>query len=90
MPADTMKPVLVNIHLMEGWLEVQRYSQDSARVIADTNYKVIVEKHGLGWQQYTEAYQWYERHPEQMDELYQMVIDSLSVVEAEYQSKPKE
>lgn len=89
VPPEEIKPLIVEIHLFEGWLEVQRYPADSAKAIAEQYYPILTQKHGFTLQEYEEAYAWYEDHPKQMDKLYQSVIDSLSMLEAEYRP-PKE
>ena len=78
LPRPQMVRLLTDLHLLEARVEASRLSPDSARALFQN------QKAALLWQAQTtdtifqRSYRYYGVHGQDLDELYQVVIDSLS------------
>jgi len=86
-PLDKQKmvAVLVDIHLLEAQQQAKPF--EKARVYnALVGYEKIFLKHGVTDQQFNESFAYYREHPQEMDDLYQAVIDEATRRESEISS----
>lgn len=85
--ADTMTSLFIDIHLAEARIgrTIQHY--DSSRMAYRVVHKNILKKHGLTDSTYKRSYDYYVNHPELMDKIYERVLDSLSLKEAQMTGK---
>ena len=83
-----MAEILVDVHIFEAQAEKKKFSKDSMTVYVNRSYELIYEKHDVSQEKFEETFYYYEKHPSQMDDLYQKVVDNLSKMEADLTGEP--
>lgn len=81
---EQMVDVLVELHLAEARMDLLQIPQDSVRPLLRERYTEIFTDQNLDTAKFNATFAYYERYPEQMDSLYQKVIDELVEREALY------
>lgn len=81
MAQDQMVPFLIDIHLAEAKIKVLKLHHDSSMVFYRKLEDDIYEKHHISDSIYKESYDYYMNHPDLLLEIYERVIDSLSLKE---------
>lgn len=79
LPEEKMAEVLVDIHLLEASMNLNVAETDRVR---PANIDIF-SKHGTTRQEYDESYRFYTENPEKLAEVYQLVLNSLSKMQAE-------
>jgi trehalose-6-phosphatase len=79
---DKMKNVLIDIHMLEGVINVSGLSADTANAKYKVMQAELFAKHGVKQVQFDSSMAYYARHLADMNEIYAGVIDSISVKEA--------
>ncbi len=95
--SDEMALILVDIHKLEAKLANLRVSNDSMRKVYNTFEREMLVEHGTNREAYSRSYEYYISQPKLMEEIYEVVVDSLNVSEQqasmelnkEMESKPK-
>ena len=82
IPKDKMVQVLIDVHLAESTVSSRNMPQDSAAVLYKMYENQIFQKHGVTDSLYRKSYKWYIENVEVMDDVYEEVVDSLSLREA--------
>ncbi|WP_345160107.1 DUF4296 domain-containing protein [Pontibacter saemangeumensis] len=82
IPQQKMVRILADIHTAEAQLERNVSYPDTALVMFADQQTDILKKHGVGKQAFKDTYRYYLTHLEEMDKLYEMIVDSLSVRES--------
>jgi hypothetical protein len=75
--------LLVDIHLADGYLSNQGYRIDAERGKINEGYTYILNKHQVTQKQFINTLEYYSRHTEQYDEIYNQVIEKLTRLETE-------
>src|SRR4051812_41522807 len=85
LPEEKMAEVLVDIHLLEATLNINSFSRDKASKGAGTIDPAtdVLKKHGLTKQQYDESFKFYSSHPQLLSEVYLIVLNDLSKMQAQ-------
>ncbi|MCV9386400.1 DUF4296 domain-containing protein [Reichenbachiella ulvae] len=78
---STMSEILVEQHVLESKVLLLKLRTDSMTKVYNTLEKEIFDKHGIDKAQYEESYQYYMTQPEVMDKIYEIVVDSLNVLD---------
>lgn len=80
LQVEKMAEVMVDIHLMEAAMNINAANTDKF----NTSLRIdIFKKHNITKEQYDKSYDFYTKNPEQLGEVYQMVLNSLSRLQAE-------
>ncbi len=79
---DKMKEVLIDIHLLEGIVNVSGFQEDTANAKFKLMQEQLFQKHGIKKIQFDSSMAYYAHHLPQMDEIYEAVMDTISVKEA--------
>jgi hypothetical protein len=79
---DKMKEVLIDIHILEGVINVAGLPADTANAKFKVMQQALFTKHGVKQVQFDSSMAYYARHLAEMNEIYAGVIDSISVKEA--------
>jgi hypothetical protein len=89
LPKEKMAEVFVDIHLMEAAMNLNLGSIDKASVGTPNEIPPIdvFKKNGITKQQFDESYTFYSRYPEVLTEVFQIVLDDLSKMQAEAMKK---
>lgn len=83
VPQQKMVRILADIHTAEAQIERSVSYPDTALVIYAEEQAKILKKHGVKQQAFKETYRYYLTHLEEMDKLYEIVVDTLSVRESQ-------
>ncbi len=86
---EKMAAVLVDIHLLEAMMNTNTLNPDK---ISSTNAPVlptvdVFKKNNISKKQYDDSFDFYTKHPEMLTEIYQVVLNSLSKMQAEAMNK---
>lgn len=79
---EKMISVLIDIHLTEGIASALPISYDSSQTVYTLMEQEVFAKHRVSDSIFKESMRYYLQFPDQMDELYARVIDSLVVKES--------
>lgn len=83
LPRDTMEMVLLDLHLMEGaWLQEKR-EDARANILPNKYFQVILEKYHITREEFDESMRYYTYHIDEMDEMFEHVINDLGKKESE-------
>ena len=82
VPQQTMVRILADIHTAEALIERNVSYPDTAQVIYAEEHAEILEKYGVEQGAFRETYEYYLTNLEEMDKLYEVVVDTLSVRES--------
>jgi hypothetical protein len=87
LPKEKMAEVLVDVHLLEASLNLSASpaiiaSSGKTEVNAD-----VLTKNNITRSQYDESFMYYTQNPKQLSEIYQLVLNSLSKMQAEVTTK---
>lgn len=81
LPKEKMVAFLIDSHMKEGQLTAAKISKDSARVLFKDIEQDLYKEHDIDSVQFLESYHYYLDHVEQLADIYDAVIDSLSLKE---------
>ena len=77
---EKMLPIMVDLHIAEETIDVRNLNFDSSRVLYHSVYKpAVLKKHNVKLADFDSSFVYYERNIEHMNDLYQRVIDTLSL-----------
>lgn len=91
-PADVLTPeelskLMVDLYLAEARMTGQNIATDSALKFFIPFEEKLKLKHGVGDSIIRKSYQYYVAHPEQLEKIYDSVIDTLSLREQRERTK---
>lgn len=75
---DKFIPLLVDIHLVDGYLSSGSQLPDSLSYRGNNLYAEIFKKHHVDSVQFKKSFQYYSVHLEQMNNIYKAVVDKLT------------
>ncbi|MEO9966775.1 MAG: DUF4296 domain-containing protein [Reichenbachiella sp.] len=81
IPSELMVELLTDIHILEARVDKLRLPSDSAHMIFNTLQQEIFDKYGVDKSSYEESYQYYLSEPAVFDGIYNVVVDSLNVIQ---------
>ena len=76
-----MAEVMMDVYLLESKVRDLSLKQDSTKVIYDYYENKIWSSHGIDDSLYRLSFEYYINHPEEMSEIYSIMVDSLSLKE---------
>ncbi|RJE75321.1 MULTISPECIES: DUF4296 domain-containing protein [Reichenbachiella] len=74
-----MTEILIEQHLLEAKVLLLKVRTDSTNKVYNSLEQEIFEKYGVDKAMYEKSYQYYISKPELLDEIYEVVVDSLNV-----------
>lgn len=78
---EKMAEVMLDIQLYESSMSISLFKEENVLLeIPKTN---ILKKHGLSKNQFDESFEFYSQHPEMFSEVYTIVLNDLSRMQAE-------
>jgi hypothetical protein len=77
-----MVQILADVHTAEATVEHQVIYPDTALMTFNYLQRQILEKHKVKEQDFRDTYNYYLTHLKEMDKLYEIIIDTLSVRES--------
>ncbi|MBD1396314.1 DUF4296 domain-containing protein [Pontibacter sp. JH31] len=82
IPEDKMVQILADIHILEAQIETRIVYPDTALMVFNKEQLRLLEKHGVEEKDFRATYKFYLENIQQMDKLYDIILDTLSVREA--------
>ncbi|WP_242918452.1 DUF4296 domain-containing protein [Pontibacter liquoris] len=82
IPQTTMVQILADVHTAEAQIEGQEIYPDTALMIYNYEQEQLLRQHGVTQKQFRDTYRYYLTHVKEMDKLYEIIIDTLSVRES--------
>jgi hypothetical protein len=80
---DSMVSILVDIHLLEGIVNVGKLKDTALADLSENTLNLILNKHHLDRKAFEENVHFYTYHTEELDKIYDRVIINLSKLESE-------
>ena len=75
---DQFIPLLVDVHLADGYLSSKSQMPESLSYRGNGLYSAIFKKHQVDSVQFKKSYQYYSVHLEQMNRIYKAVVEKLT------------
>ena len=90
VPKEEMASLLIRIHILESRLEASRLSPDSARALFESQRREILWQYKVpeADSAFERSYRYYATHAKDLDEIYAVVIDSLTAKEKQLGGTP--
>ena len=79
IPKDKMVDILIDMHIYEEAISELPYEKDTLKAIFKMKESEIFESYSVTEEIYRRSYSHYFFNPKELDNIYQVVIDSLSV-----------
>ncbi len=83
LPMNKMVNILIDIHLIEANLSTKNLAKDTGVLFYNFYEKDLYKKHNTNDSTYNRSFIYYSAHPQLMDQIYEKVVDSLSLLEGE-------
>ena len=77
-----MVQILSDVHVMEALIESNIPYPDSAVMTYNKQHKAILQKYGVSSSKFQETYKYYGENLQEMDRLYEIILDTLTAREA--------
>lgn len=81
LPQDTLVNIMIEFYLAESRLGKLSITQDSARKLFVPFEESVLKKYQVSDSALSKTYQYYFDHPTEMEKIYEVVLDSLSLRE---------
>lgn len=78
---EEMAAVLLDIYILESQTKELKVHFDSSKKVYNLFEAKILEKHDVPDSSYRKSFSYYQDHPDELDEVYGMLVDSLSLRE---------
>lgn len=85
---DKMVLILTDVHLTEGAKTGRQVMGDTLRV--ETYYQKVFNKYGTSLAQFNKSFAYYTKHPDEMNTIYEQVVESLNRIEVRVPKWEKE
>jgi hypothetical protein len=82
LPEDKMVQILADVHIAEARIENHILYPDTALMVFSNEQQRILERHAVEEDAFRETYRYYLSNLREMDKLYEIILDTLSVREA--------
>ena len=79
MSQEDMAAYLIELHIAEAQVQNLRLKQDSAKVVFKIYENYLLEKNGITDSLFLDSYSYYMQHPDELEEIYTAVVDSIGV-----------
>lgn len=87
---EKMAELLLDVHLLESAISINTISIDKSNPDDPLPTFNVLKKHHVSKQTYDSSFVYYADHPNQLSEIYQEVLDSLSRLQANVQNEKSE
>jgi predicted transposase YdaD len=89
IPRKDMTSILVEVHLMDGSVEISRYEKNINLPDTLNLYKAVLEDYGYTREQFEASLQYYSKNLRKFDRIYQEVLSRLNQMETEAKEEQK-
>jgi hypothetical protein len=81
LPKEKMVSIFIDMHIVESQISSLNLKRDSSRLLFKHYEQKVLEKHNVNDSLYQESYNYYLYNVNDMEKIYDAVIDSLSLRE---------
>ena len=81
LPKDQMAAILIDLQIAEVRAKHYSNNEDSVRMFLKKATFSIYKAHGIEQEAFQKSYHYYLAHPSEMEDIYESVIDGLSLKE---------
>lgn len=85
VPREKMINLLIELHLLEARTDAAALPSDSARALFRQQQKNVYRRYEISDSVFVQSYRYYAIHEKDLDEIYTIVVDSLTQRENRYQ-----
>ena len=79
MSKEAMVSYLIDLHIAEAQVQNLRLKKDSSEYIFEVYEKYLLDQNNITDTIFTISYNYYLQHPIELEEIYEVVVDSISV-----------
>ena len=79
---ENMVRILIDVHMTESALSLKNFNRDSSLSLYAYYKEEIYKEHNVTEKQFKESFDYYSKHSQQLNSIYEAVIDSIDVKEA--------
>ncbi len=90
IPKQKMADIMLDVHLLEAAMSLNTFRTDMVSNGNPTPAFDVFGKNKITEEQYNESFEYYAQHPEQLNEIYQLVMENLSKMQAEVMNKKED
>lgn len=87
LPKEKMAGLLLDIHLLEASIGLNSMGTDKVPPGSTIPNFDVLKKNNISKKQYDENFEFYTQHPELLNEVYQLVLNDLSSMQAQVMNK---
>lgn len=84
---EKMADVMVDVHLLEAALNISTYNKDRVTVGTINPTSDILKKNHITKKQFDESFDFYSRNPQLLGQVYDLVLNDLSKMQAQVMNK---
>ena len=88
VPQEQFVEVMIDMQLLEAAFNMKHLGNKEADTIMYPRYREVYAHHGISPETFRYSYDWYLSEPELMDEVYEEVLNKLSIMEEEVKNAP--
>jgi hypothetical protein len=85
IPKDSMAQILIDIHLAEAKVAVKNPSPDTGQMMYEYYKRGIYKNYNISPQRFNSSLEFYTRNVTELNQIYEVVVDSLSLREGRRQ-----
>ena len=89
IPKDKMADILVDVHLAEASAENRGLNSPQINIQMAAKYDSLFQKHETSFSQFKSSYDYYLDHPDELSEIYTIVVNKLTTIESKINSGRK-
>lgn len=89
IPKEKMASILIDIHITEAIIEEKRLPKDSTYSLYLAMENEILNRYGVDTAEFIRSYEFYSQNIQDLDEIYEWVIDTLNQEQAEMRATRK-
>ncbi|MDG2342446.1 MAG: DUF4296 domain-containing protein [Cytophagales bacterium] len=82
-----MAKILLEMHLSEESIDMLKFKKDTLNALFSEKEKEIFEKHSITEKEYRESYSYYFFNPQELEQIYEELIDSLLLYQQTFQNE---
>ena len=84
---DKMAKILIEMHLSEESIDALKFDEDTLSALFSEKEKEIFAKYSVTEKEYRESYSFYFFNPQQLEEIYGELIDSLLLYQQTFKNE---
>ncbi|MBX7107178.1 MAG: DUF4296 domain-containing protein [Chitinophagales bacterium] len=87
LPEDKMIHILLDVHIAESSVNSRGMTNQQLNQLVAAKYDTVMKKNGTTFRIFEESFNYYLRHPEQFEMIYQEIVNQLTALEGKSKAK---